>query len=209
MEIRKRSPILWLGIMLVATFLSGCGESKSYKAWTDNGLAVEKDGQVVYCVVDRFDKGFYNLDELTGMAVEEVALFNGQNRTGESVPATVEEVALIEGTENLVRVVYRFDGANSYEAFQGEKLYYGTVEEAVQERLIFEGEVLLKGEESIVLDEKNRTKFASNHVIVTDAKTVIRPPFDVLWHSEGVLFLEDGSVNSGACEGLVILLLQK
>lgn len=205
----KMRPACWVSLFLVMFFLAGCGGSKSWKAWTDSGFAVEKDGQVIYCVVDSFDKGFYDIDELTGMAVEEVALFNGKNRSGEGTPASVEEVAAIEGSNGLVRVVYRFDKPDTYGAFLGESLFYGSLEEAVAEKLIFEGEVLLNGSETIVLDEKNRTRFSGNHVIVTSSKTVIRPPYDVLWYCDGVEILEDESVNAANCTDTVVLLLKK
>ena len=202
-------PACWVSLFLVMLLLSGCGGRKSWKVWTDSGFAVEKDGQVIYCVVGSFDKGFYDIDELTGMAVEEVALFNGRNRNGEGTPASLEEVAAIEGSEDLVRVVYRFDKPDTYGAFLGESLFYGSLEEAVTEKLIFEGEVLLNGSETIVLDEKNRSRLSGNHVIVTSSRTIIRPPYDVLWYSDGVELLEDGSVDARDCTDTVVLLLKK
>lgn len=209
MKERKRCLTILAGVLAAFLLLSGCGEALKWGAWTGNGLAVEENGQVVYCVVDSFDKNIYDMNELTGMAVEEVALFNGKNRTGDSVPASVEEVAQIEGSDQLVRVVYRFDRPESYGGFQGEKLFYGSLEEAVSAKWIFEGAVLLNGEESIVLDEKNRAKLSQNHVIVAEAKTVIRPPYEVLWYSEGVVLLPDGSVTTEGCSDVAVLLLKK
>lgn len=199
----------WLTVCMALFILSGCGEKRTPGEWNENGLAVEKDGQVVYCVVDSFDKGFYDVGELTGMAVEEAALFNGKNRTGDSAPVTVEEVAAIGEAQDRVRVLYRFDKSDSYEKFQEEKLYYGTLKDGVQERHIFSGAVLVDGEGTITLDESNVERYAGNHVIVTDAKNRIYPPYDVLFYSEGVEILSDGSVSTASCGDTAILVLKK
>lgn len=209
MRFRKFLMTGWMSIIIMLCMLSGCSEEKASGEWTESGLAVEKDGQIVYCVVDSFDKGFYDIDELTGMAVEEVALFNGKNRTGDTAPATVEEVARIGEANDKVRVLYRFDSASSYEKFQGESFYYGNLQDAIQSRLIFSGAVLNSGEELVTLDEANAAKYGVNHVIVTDAKNLIRLPFGVLFYSEGVEILPDGSADTRGCTDTAIIVLKK
>ena len=209
MKYRKSILTGWLTVCMALFILSGCGEKRASGEWIENGLAVEKDGQVVYCVVDSFDKGFYDVGELTGMAVEEAALFNGKNRTGDTTPVTVEEVTAIGEAKDRVRVLYRFDKTESYEKFQGEKLFYGTLREGVQERHIFSGAVLIDSQGTITLDEKTVEKYAGNHVIVTDAKNKIYPPYDVLFYSEGVEILSDGSVSTNSCEDTAVIVLKK
>ena len=199
----------WMVAFLIVFLFAGCGEQKKAKEWDANGLAVEKNGQVVYCVVDSFEKGFYDVGELTGMAVEEAAIFNGKNKEGDSAPVTVEDVSIIEGNDAYVRVVYRFDNVKSYEKFQGETLYFGTLQEAVQGRHIFSGAVVKNGDGNVTLDEKTVAKIADNHVVVTDAKNVIWLPFDLLYYSEGVQVLSDGCVDTTKCTDMVILVMKK
>ena len=194
-------------------FLSACGGQSAPKEWTENGLSVEKDGKVIYCVVESFDKGFYDVDELTGMAVEEAAIFNGKNKSGETTPVTVSEVSLVKNDENedenLVRVVYLFDGTDSYEKFQQEKLYYGTLENAVKERHVFSGAVVTGVGGDAALDEKTVARLGGNHVIVTDCKNKIYLPYDLLYYSEGVEILGDGTVDTTKCEYAAILVMKK
>lgn len=209
---KKCRGVVWgclLGLFLTVSFFSGCERSKKAGEWTDNGLAIEKNGQVVYCVVDSFDKGFYDINELTGMAVEEAALFNGKNRVGEETPVTVEEVAQIGGDSNRVRVVYRFDKTESYEKFQGEILYFETLESSIQQKHIFSGAVLMDGAGTVTLDEKTVSKLTGKHVVVTTARNTIKLPYDVLYCSEGVRILEDGRVSTADCTDTAIIVMKK
>lgn len=204
----KRIAGLWV-VLAACLWVSGCGNSQVWAAWSTDQVAIEKDGRIVYCVVDSFDKNFYNLDELTGMAVEEAAYFNGKNKSGNSTPVVVEEVAKVEEGDGLVRVVYHFDSDATYSAFLGEPLFYETLGQAVSAKRIFTGEVLFDAQGSISLDERTQEQLAGKHVIVTNSKTVFHPPYQVLYYSEGVKILGDGSVDTTACVDKAILILKK
>ena len=199
----------WVVILAMGLALCGCGNDAAWEKWTEGQLAVQKDGQVIYCVVDHFDKSFYDLNELTGMAVEEAAFFNGKNKTGEGVPVTVADVSMPAGDEELVRVTYQFDKAASFAAFTGESLFFETVEEAISAKRLFTGTTLYDDAGSIIMDEENKQKYQQRHIILTDAKTIIHVPYDVLYCSIGVKRLRDGSVDTSDCEGTAVILMKK
>ena len=196
-------------VLTTVLLLSGCGSSASAKCSTQTGLSVEKDGQVVFYIVDSFDKGYYDLDELRDMAQEEVSAYNSVNGSGGSGTVTLENVARMEGNEQQVRVVYRFSNSAAYSAFQKETLYYETVDQAIRLRHIFSGAVLFNGGEMITLDEGNQKQLEGRHILVTDAATKINLPYEVAYYSEGVQLLEDGSVDTSQCEEPAVLLLKK
>ena len=96
-------------------------------------MSILKDGQVTCCIIDGFEKDYYDLDELRQMAVEETSHFNGEyKQNGGS--ASVLEVARLDEAQNMVRVTYRFSGGDVYTAFFSEKMYYETVGEALGPR---------------------------------------------------------------------------
>lgn len=196
-------------ILSMSCLISGCEKKSSWENWTTQQMSVEKNGQVICCVVDSFDKNFYDLDELSGMAIEEVKVFNAAHKSGDSTPAVVEEVKRIGEAENFVRVVYRFDKGASFSSFFEESFFYGTLKEASESRLFFTGTVLHDGKKDYVMNEANQKKYASRHVIVTDVKTVIHLPYKVFCFSPGVKLLQDGSVDLSECQETAIILLEK
>jgi hypothetical protein len=197
-----------IAILTMALVLVGCGKDEGWKKWTTEQLAIDKNGQVIYCVVDSFEKNFYDLDELTGMAVKEVASFNGENKEGENAPATVLEVARLEEDENAVRVTYQFDKGSTCGSFLDTKLYYETVEETFEQKHVFTGTVLYDKGGSITLDEPNKVKLRTKHVLVTDFKGVMHLPEDVMYYTNGVKLLSDG-IDTTGCEDTVIVILKK
>lgn len=196
-------------VLTTVLLLSGCGGSASAKGSTQTGLTVEKDGQVVFYIVDSFDKGYYDIDELRDMAQREVEAHNGGKSYGEAGSVSLESVAKMEGDEQQVRVVYRFSDSAAYSAFQKEMLYYETIEQAIQSRHIFSGTVLFNGGETITLDEENQKKMAGRHILVTETAAKIHLPYGVAYYSEGVQLMEDGSVDTSECREPAVLLLKK
>jgi len=169
---------------------------------------IQKDGQVTCCIIDGFEKDYYDLDELRQMAVEEASHFNGEyKQNGGS--ASVLEVARLDEAQNMVRVTYRLSGGDAYTAFFGEKLYFETVGEALEAKHLFTGIDLYNETGSIKMDEENKTKLKSRHVIVTDAKSIIEVPYEVEYYSYGVTIRKDGSVDTLGCSGTATIIMKK
>lgn len=207
---RMKKMLASLGVVfIVGIVLAGCEKGDSWEKWTQEQMAIDKDGQIIYCVTDTFDKNYYDLEELTGMAVQEAAQYNGEHKKGDSTPVTIAEIAKINETSNVVRVVYQFDGYESYSGFIGTKFYFVTLEEAIQKKLIFTGSELYGPSGTITLDEATKEKMKSRHVLVTDVKTLIGLPYDAQYYSHDVKILEDGTADTTGCEDVAVILLKK
>ena len=208
---RKMNRVMagFIVVFLLGVLLSGCKKEEPWKNWTTEQMSVDENGQVVYCIVENFDKNYYKLDELTGMVVREAAEFNGKNKTGDQTPVQVLEVAKLEDKEDVVRVVWQFDKDQSFAGFLGETLYFETLSEAVENNHVFKGSVLSSGGESITLDDANETKLHAKHVLITDAKTIIHLPYDALYYSHGVTVQKDGSIDTTKCEDVAVIILKK
>lgn len=207
---KSRGILLGCSVMLLfSVLLAGCGSSGSGQEPIRNGLTVEKDGQVLLCIEDSFDKGYYDIDKLREMAQEEITAYNGAGGREGKEPIVLEEVTDLEEDGRKVRVVYRFADGAAYSGFQKETLYYETVDQALKARHIFSGAVLFNGTESITLDETNQKKLGNRHVLVTEAAARISLPYEVVYYSDGVQLLEDGSVDTSQCTEPAVLLLKK
>ena len=209
MRIKKRGIAALGAALLLMICLFGCGKAEAWKKWQTQQMQIDQNGQIIYCIVDSFDKNFYDVTELNSMAVKEAAEYNGKNKTGEEMPVSVLEVAMVEGSENTVRVVYQFHEDSAYAGFTGEKLYFETVEETFAAKHVFTGTVLSAGEESITLDQPTQVKLRAKHILVTDAKTVIQLPYEPLYYNSGVKVLKDGKIDTTACTDTAIIILKK
>lgn len=208
MKKRSKGHVVFWALLVFLVFLCGCGNDAPWESWTEERTLIQKDGQVTCCIIDGFEKDYYDLDELRQMAVEETSHFNGEyKQNGGS--AAVLEVARLDEAQNMVRVTYRFSGGDVYTAFFTEKLYFETVGEALEAKHLFTGIDLYNETGSIKMDEDNKEKLKGRHVIVTDAKSIIEVPYEVEYYSYGVTIRKDGSVDTLGCSGTATIILKK
>ena len=80
---------------------------------------------------------------------------------------------------------------------------------AVEKKHVFTGSLLYQGNDSIALDEVNKVKYRTKHVLVTDVKSVIHLPYEVLYYGPGVKVLKDGSIDTTGCEDAAVVILKK
>lgn len=194
-------------VCMAAAMLSGCG-TDPLTAFGATTVVVEKGGGLTYCLVEDFEKEYYDLQELEAMARKEAADFNSRADSGGKDAVTVKKVELLPGDPARVSVVYQFEDSGSFSEFTGSSFFYGTVGEAVyregydlQNALISvkDGKVQMAG--ALLQDGKKM-------LIVTDVKAVFYFPSGVSCLSGGLSLSEDGRVDATDAEGLVYILLK-
>lgn len=88
-------------------------------------LYVQKDGKLIYAVVESFEKDYYSLSEFQSMIDREVESCNSNY----SEPAiSVERLEVEEGTLYLL---LNFTDAEAYSRYNEEYCFVGTIEEAL------------------------------------------------------------------------------
>lgn len=116
MNIMKKKQMV--GLLLAATMcLSGCGNA----AIKTDTLSLSGNGTATYTIISDFTKDYYNLEELTTMAQEEVLAY------GSGVQITE---AVVE--EGMLNFQYTFDSLSHYAAFMGTSCYQATVGQALK-----------------------------------------------------------------------------
>lgn len=112
---------LCLALMLSFMGLCGCTLENSEEG---NSVFLAKDGTVTCQIVEKFDKPYYDAEEMKQMILSEVAEYNigvgGSN-------VSVEKVMVEEG---LATVVMKFATAGDYADFHGNTFFVGTAKEA-------------------------------------------------------------------------------
>lgn len=202
----RRFVKLAAAFILSTVILSGCGQATVTEDIQKTTLVIDNKGGVTAYLVGEFDKAYYDLSELTTMARDEAAAFSA-GKSG-SAAVTVDKVEAAQDGSNRVVVEYVFDGTENYQEFLGERLFYGTVSEAIEQGYCRGVELKNVNDGSLLTDDDlmGETK---RHLIVTDASAAIYCPGKVS-HISGEAFLnQDGSVDTTRTGGLVYILLKK
>lgn len=199
--------IVWLAVhlCLCAVFLASCGAAKLPEVIQEPTVSITKEGTAAVWLVGDFDKNYYNLSELTSMAVEEAGQFSASRGSEDS--AVVEKVELLQNDSSKVVVSYRFSDCDSCGDFLGNVLFYGTVREAIQKG--FGTDVIMRSiSDNTLFTEAQLKEAADKYVVITDIKANIYCPREVTHVSNGALVNEDGSINPSVVEGAVYILLK-
>lgn len=184
-----------------AVFLAGCGGGKVPDVVDNPAVAIGREGEITVWQIGDFDKSYYNLEELDGMAQQEAAEYNAE--AGKEGAVSVEKVEALEG--GRVAVVYQFDGWESCSGFGEENLFFGTVEEAAEKG--FDTETEMKSiKDGSLLDAD--LKSAGEYLLVTDMKADIYCSRRVTYISSGAGVNEDGSIRPSGEDELVYILMK-
>ena len=186
-----------LCITLMVLMMTGCGEAKIPDTMDNSIISVAKTGEVTEYLVDEFfEKYFYDLSGLKSMAVEEAALYNTEHQVGDTVPVKVESVEIMEEGSNRVRIVYRYDSAESYTGFNRESsLFYGTVGEAISKGYSTKV-VLTSVKDSTSFTEEQLKQATDKYLIISTGGVYVYCPGTVEYISENASIAEDGSVDA-------------
>ncbi len=206
-DMRKIGKTAWC-IALMTLMMTGCGAAKVPDAVDKPAIAIAKSGEVTeYLVTDFFEKPWYAVTELRAMAVEEAAQYNTENQKGKDVPVTVEAVEKLDDGSDRIRVVYRYDNADSYTGFNDDSLFYGTVGQAALKG--YSVNVALKSvRENGSAEEKQLEQATDQYLIIAPAGVYVYCPGKVEYISEGASVAEDGSVDTTQAQESVYILLK-
>lgn len=187
--------------------LSGCGSAKLPETIENTTVAVDSKGVVTSYLVDSFDKSYYSVNELATMAAEDVADYNAEHPLADGTSLKVEAVELLaDGSKVMVQHVYN-DGT-VYEDYNGQELFFGTVSEALLAGYDLSALLTAVKDGAPLSQEELMKKPDKTHVLITDVKADIYCPYKVTHVGDGVVYREDGSVNTGEVDGVVVILMK-
>jgi len=196
---------------MVALLMCGCGEAKVPDKVDVTSIAIAEDGTVTSYLVDEFDKDYYNISDLTAMAIGEAADYNTENQTGEDIPIVVEKVEAMQDGSSKVMVTHKYNKADTYMDYNGSVLFYGTVKDALDAGYLSDGgdfsNIVLKNvKDDTLMVEEQLLQEQGRFLIITNEAVKVYSPTKVTHVSEGALYREDGSVDCTGEELAVILL---
>jgi len=210
----KKILVKGLGMfVLIALTMCGCGEAKVPDKVDVTSIAITEDGAVTSYLVDEFDKEYYNISDLTAMAIGEVADYNTKNQTGEGIPIVVEKVEGMQDGSNKVMVIHKYDKTDTYMDYNGSILFYGTVKEALDGGYLsvrggFFNLVLKDVRDNTLLLKEQLLQEQDRFLVITNEAARVYCPGKVSHVSEGAVYRDDGSVDCTGTEELSVILLK-
>ncbi len=204
-----RKNIILCVYCLAALLISGCSREKLPEVIDKTTISVEKDGRISAYVVEDFDKEYYNISELTQMAVAEAGEYNTKRQTGDIIPVSIIKAQMVADRNDKAIIEYQYDSAETYTDYDynESEIFYGTVEEALQKQLDL-NVVLYHIKDNTILSKDQLMADKNRQLIITDERAVIYCPGKVSYLSEGAVYNADGSVDTAKAEGLVYILLK-
>lgn len=167
--------------ILLTALLTACGE----KSPEVTSVSIDKDGAVTNVIYEEFDKDYYDVSELESMVGSEIDSYNSEFI---SPRITLDGVELIDDSA-FVKVSMTFKDASDFSSFNEEKVFYGTIEEAIDAGYEVSKGLVDRGGDALSEDFLDEHK--DNHIVITTDKANFITPYKIRYMSKGVVLLSD------------------
>ena len=169
-----------LGLCLVLTgalLLSGC--SQKFEP-TESTIFVTSKGVVKSAVMESFEKGYYNLEELSGEIESAVQAYCSEGNEGTVVVESLTEA------NDMVTLQMQYADAAVYSEFNDMVLFSGTLSEAEAAGYSFDELYDLEGQQAeLTAEEENTLK-----VIITEEEVCIQTSGKIKYISDNVTMID-------------------
>lgn len=203
----KKNIKMCAGAMVCVLLMTGCGSAELPETIDKTTISIDKEGVITSYLVEEFNKEYYSVSELKDMATEDAAAYNAEHQNDETIPLRVEKVELI-GSGDKVMVQHIYDEDETYAEYNNSLFFYGTVEDAVEEGFDLSALLTAVKDGATLASEELMKKPEKSYVLITDAKAVFYCPRKVTHVGDGVVYLEDGSVDTTKVNGVVVVLMK-
>ena len=195
-----RYAISFAGAVFVFTMtLTGCGSDNSKVT----NLSISKEGKVTNTIYEAFDQEYYDISELSDMATEEISYYNCEYDTPR---IAITDAEVIED-ESIAKLVMTFESSSDYSHYNQARLFYGTVQEAMDDGYELSSMLVDKNGNKIELGSDD---FLNKHIVITSEKTVIYTPYNIEYMTSGVALRDKKEADlTNVTTDLVQMLLSK
>ncbi len=182
-----------------AMTLTGCGGDSN----NDTSLSISKDGKVTNTIFEAFDQEYYDIAELSDMAAEEISYYNYEYDTPRIV---ISDAEVIENGA-VAKLVMTFENSSDFSHYNQTRLFYGTVQEAMDNGYELSSSLVDKNGNMIDLGSDD---FLNKHIVITSEKTVIYTPYNIEYMTSGVALRDKKEADlTNVTTELVQMLLSK
>ncbi|WP_029230986.1 hypothetical protein [Butyrivibrio sp. VCB2006] len=182
-----------------AVALTGCGKDNN----VDTSLSISKDGKITNTIYEDFGQDYYDISELSNMATEEISYYNSEY----DLPRISLNSAEILEDEAIAKLVMTFESSSDFSHYNQTKLFYGTVQEAMELGYELSSSLVDKNGDKIDLGSND---FMDRHIVITGEKTVIYTPYNIEYITSGVTIRDKKEADlTNVTTDMVQILLSK
>ena len=177
------------GIVFLTAGLCLDGCTKEQK---ESCLTLKKSGAVTHRIVENFEEENYDLEELRTMTDEEIDAFYDQSEGKGEV-----ELTQLKVSGGKITMVMDYDSVEAYNEFNETALFFGTIEEALnQNKNYFSEENLIRVKDGSEVKTADIIKDTSLSTVIFEEDVLYELDKKILYHSENVELI------SGKCARL-------
>ncbi len=173
-----RTILIWT--LMIGICLTGCGTS-SAAAFSQDTISLQKDDSLTYTIVADFAESYYDVDELTQMAEEEV------QETGLGVSVQSAQV-----TNGVIQFTYEMDSDEDYAAFMSTSCYLGTISSALHDSYRLKVTVnSVKDDSLVTLSDVSQTDYS---LFIWNEVIAVYCPGKIMYYSTNLELTDNYSV---------------
>lgn len=190
--------ITFLTIPLI--LLPGCGSNNSEVT----SVTIGKKGNITSFICEDFSKEYYDAKEFEDMTLSEVSTYNSAYVNQK---INLDKVEYDEETKTI-KVSMTYEAALDYSHFNNVTLFYGTVQEALDNG--YDLSMNLVDASGNAFNKDDLSNYLDKHVVITSEKCNIIVPYNIEFMTSGVtLSSKKEAVLSAVTSDIVGLLLSK
>ena len=151
---------------VLAAFILGmtaCGtEDASVEENLMNSISIEKDGSIESIIVEDFTESYYSVEDLKNMIQDTITDYRNQDPDSEITLETCEMV------DQKVKVVLKYNSADTYSGYNSETLFVGTVQEAYAEGYDMNMSLTGTDKEGTKIGRQELLNMGENHIMIME-----------------------------------------
>ena len=151
---------------VLAAFILGmtaCGtEDASVEENLMNSISIEKDGSIKSIIVEDFTESYYSVEDLKNMIQDTITDYRKQDPDSEITLETCEMV------DQKVKVVLKYNSADTYSGYNSETLFVGTVQEAYAEGYDMNMSLTGTDKEGTKIGRQELLNMGENHIMIME-----------------------------------------
>lgn len=199
----KRNIFILLLVFILFSF-SACGGGSDDEIFDETTVSINKDGEIKEVIVESFDKDYYSEEGLNAFFQEKISDYNSTNIGGGNVK--LEELIVENGK---AKATLTFDSADTYKAFNGASIFFGTVSEAYDKGYITETVLKENGSSSTITKIELMNELKDNNIIIVSEIVRVKCPSKITYTSANVEVIDDKNARiSSESSGLAYILLK-
>lgn len=167
-------------MVCIACLLCACQKETDVDT---NTVIIDKKGQITEAIVEEFNQPYYDLDELKSNIEGQIASYNTQSGSEETV--TLDNIEL---TDQTVHVNITFADHNAYTGFNEKELFAGTVADAYSAGYEFPQ---MQQTDGTAISQADVLELGEKHVVILEEQQQVRVPGKITHTSEGVSLVDD------------------